>query len=626
MIENEIARKLEEYSKAYYEGNTLVSDAEYDQLEETLRKINPNHPWFSKVRESSASLYGIKRKHLYQFIGSVGKIKSMKDSKVRGPFTVSAKLDGTSMTVYFKDGKLDYALTRGDGEYGFDITDKYLVITEKYNVQIPEGFTGAIRGEIVMTNKSWDIYKKSHPEASMQRNTGTGLVNRKDCCEELKLLDFVPYELIASNLQTNYLSELDAVQALFPDFPQCPYDFIIDCVDEEDLVITRDAWADDFPLDGLVFNKLIEFAEYSSTYGTELVNVRIPKSMKEAYKFDAEQKETVVRGVKWTLQHSSKYTPVIEVQPIELSGAIVKRMTGDNAKFILDNKIDAGAKLLVSRANEVIPHCDKVLEPSPEFKLPSNCPYCGSKLVWKGVHLRCENYDCPEQERLSVNKFLRCCGGDIKGAGEIIYDLVAQKTISETITKLEYSVSTSFPGTTGHQQRLIQIIKNNILKGVSRANLIRSVNPENVGEKAIKCLCTKDNDAWFESVCHGIPATPVGVGAAVKEEMSDVNIVSKICHLYRLLSFHMIPITNDTQKEEQEPENARYFCVTGTLSMPRKTFETLCKTKGWIMSSLKKCEVLVTNDPNSGSGKNIEAKRLGKLVIDEQTFIDQYLR
>lgn len=228
----EIVEQLTQWSNAYYEGHQEVSDIEYDTLEEKLKELDPNNSYFSKNRESSAVVYGQKRMHLYSFIGSVSKIHKITESKISTPYTISAKMDGSSMTVYFKDGKVLYALTRADGYEGFDITDKYNKIVEKYNIRIPEGFTGAIRGEVVMGNRAWEEYKSSHANAAMQRNTGTGIINRKECTDDLKYLDFVVYELLATNiidqdlLFNNQYNELDALKALNIGYPIAPYVFV----------------------------------------------------------------------------------------------------------------------------------------------------------------------------------------------------------------------------------------------------------------------------------------------------------------------------------------------------------------------------------------------------------------
>lgn len=613
---------LEEYSKAYYEGNTLVSDSEYDALEEELRQLDPNNPWFNKVRESSASFYGIKRKHLYGFVGSIKKIHSLDESKLKS-YTISAKLDGTSMTVYFKDGKVLYALTRGDGIEGFDVTDKYNAIIKKYNIRIPEGFTGGIRGEVVLTNSGWETFKKKHPEAKMQRNTGTGLMNSKEVTEETELLDWVIYEILSMNSYAMGLrSELSLLRTLNLGYPIVPYIHSSESkIQEQELKKIRDCWAQDYPLDGLVFNQINSWQRIEKSYE----KLYYPISEKEAYKFEAESKETTVTGIEWTLQKSGRLIPVVQMAPVELSGAVVRRATANNADFILQKGIKPGKRIRVQRSNEVIPHImGEELSDTFDGDVPENCPHCGSILIKDGVHLRCINPNCKEKQRLLTRHFLSVCGGQkIKGVGDSIYDLVQKETLEET---LQYLQSGLFLGVTSHQQCLINKICDNILNGVDIENLINSVNPDGVGEKAIKRLCKLDNQEWLKDYVCGqtLYDSPKGLGNAAIESLMECR--EQVETLWNTLAFLMIPVLWNIEDEKPKKEGTRYFCVTGILSVSRGAFVKMCESKGWELASVKKAEVLVTNDPNSGSGKNKEAQALGKKVISENDFIEQYLK
>lgn len=618
----DIVEKLIKWSNAYYEGHQEVSDAEYDALENYLKKLDPNNEYFKKNRESSASLYGVKRSHLYGFIGSVPKIHKVSESKMTGMYTISAKMDGTSMTVYFKDGKVLYALTRADGYEGFDITDKYSKIVEKYDIHIPEGFTGAIRGEVVMGNKHWEEFKKKHPDAAMQRNTGTGIINRKGCSEDLEYLDFVVYEMPATNIVDQDLlfrgqyTELGNLQALDFGYPIAPFITVRGGLySDEALESLRDNWLKEWPLDGVVFNKFNGYARFKDIYE--------PDSLKEAYKFENESKETKVIGIEWTLQKSGRLTPVVIMNPVELSGATIRRATANNAEMVKTLGLDVGAWIEVERANEVIPYINKVIEPV-EANLPTECPYCGKPLIWEGKHLVCNNSNCYEQERLNVYQFLRVCGENVKGAGDSIYDLLAKPTLEET---LDFLRSTSFSKYTQNQQKLIGIIKGNILSKMTWSKLLASVDVDSLGDKALKKLA-KEKD-WLISYFSGeLKEFPKCVGPALQEELSKERNRSRAKKLYLLLTLRMIQIHDDVIKEEHIPlQNARYYSITGSLEgFSRSQFEIMCKAKGWYMASVKKSECLVTNDTSSGSAKNIEAQRFGKTIYSQREFMERFLK
>lgn len=621
-----IVAMLIRYSDAYYSGNQLVDDATYNTLEALLKRLDPQNDYFSHTREATAVIYGTKKKHLYGFIGSVFKIHSIEESRVlsysgshREDYTISAKLDGTSMTAYFENGKLLYALSRADGYEGFDLTDKYLKITEKYNLNIPKDFTGGIRGEVVMPNKSWDIYKKSHSDAAMQRNTGAGLLARKEVSEDLSLLDYVIYEVLATKdkLIGSGLSELDYLTKQNFGYPIAPYLVGRTLLDEDTLRKLRDEWAKIYPLDGIVFKTNEILTEKNGVYEVD--------SLKEAYKFDAETKETEVIGVEWTLQRSGKLIPVVIMSPVELSGAIVRRATANNARNVLDSKIGIGSKILVKRSNEVIPYVEAVVSPTGA-DLPIVCPHCGKTLDWEGVHLVCSNDNCEEKIRLFIYNFLKVCSEDIKGVGDAIYSIIAKPTLRETLSTLS---TESYGALTKNQRNTIHQIRDNIFNKMTLMKILEATDIEGLGQKTLKRL-SNDLD-WVESYIYNKEFIyfPKYIGPALSEEMTKPIYRKRIDMILGvlLLSFIEVHKSIGTQQPKVlEDNNTRYYCVTGALEgLTRGQFEAICLSKNWVLASIKKAECLVTNDTTTGTAKNLEAQRLGKKIYTQKEFMDKFI-
>lgn len=171
----ELEKKIVDAAQAYYtDGSSELTDEEFDNLVEQLRVENPESPLLKKTgwgySVGADSTPGMKYKHKYGIAGSLDKCRTWEEVKpiFRNQFVdISLKLDGISVLLYYRDGKLYQALTRGDGEVGIDITDKIKCIKSVPD-DIDSQFTGAIRGEIVMSFDNFEKFKKIHSEAKNQ--------------------------------------------------------------------------------------------------------------------------------------------------------------------------------------------------------------------------------------------------------------------------------------------------------------------------------------------------------------------------------------------------------------------------------------------------------------------------
>ena len=369
MTSEERQAKIKEASQKYYtSGTSPLTDAEFDALIEEERRENPNSPLLGVGHGYDINLtVGQKFEHRYGTVGSLPKChdwkeypKNLKENRV----CATLKLDGLSCAMYYRGGVMYQALTRGDGTIGIDITDKIHKIVPDY-ITIPDKeFTGAVRGEILMSLDKFEEYAKIHEDAKNPRNTTAGLINAKDYTDEdLSYLTVVVYTVIGiQTLNTypmplypfsDYVSMHEWLAQNFSNVVKMETkayytdnDFI------SDMHSFRDSWYNKYPADGIVLT-LNDISFVSKDVGTYI------KYDASAFKFKAETAETFVTGIEWNLSKTKYLIPVIQVSPIQLSGATVKRCSGCNAKYILNNKICPGKKVKITRSNEVIP---KLLE------------------------------------------------------------------------------------------------------------------------------------------------------------------------------------------------------------------------------------------------------------------------
>ena len=203
---NELKNILVNANNAYRDGLPLMSDAQFDALEEQLRILDPTNDWFKKgVNDATPKKRKVKLKYPMMSLNkhkTIDSLLSWASSYPDATFIITPKFDGLSVGM---EGNVSW--TRGDGTIGQDCT-KQLMHTVKPNINE----NTVIRGEIIFTNKNWEKFKKLNPEAVSSRNSATGLINGdfdSNRLHEYGLLTIMPYEIINSDLskevQLNYL-------------------------------------------------------------------------------------------------------------------------------------------------------------------------------------------------------------------------------------------------------------------------------------------------------------------------------------------------------------------------------------------------------------------------------------
>lgn len=344
----ELVERIKYNAQCYYEGHPEISDDEFDALVEELHCVDPDNPiLFTTGWGYNPS--GKKVKHIYGGMDSIHR-KPRHITGIPDNFNavrLTPKFDGISGAAYYKDGKFYLGLTRGNGSIGVDCTNKMLRILNESSKEIPN-FTGAIRGEFIMTNENWELYKEIHPDAKSQRNVVAGIINRNDVDEDIKYIDFIVYKIIAdegylfSNTSAHHLS-----MWLYGFFENSSSEYqIIDkfYLTQDMLENFFNCYKKKYPCDGVVItNNVIEVKDNKLIYD------------EVAYKFNSNTGSTEVLNIDWNRTRTGKMIPTIVFKPIDLDGATIRRCAGFNAKFILNNKITKGTKIKIQRSGLVIP-------------------------------------------------------------------------------------------------------------------------------------------------------------------------------------------------------------------------------------------------------------------------------
>jgi DNA ligase (NAD+) len=408
-------KKLEQlyikWKNAYYSGNPLVPDADFDNLEEILIEMGSNIIKVVGSLDNQKSKYTHPTKML-----SLAKIKTKDNTKPPvddflkwiskiGKYSIecSPKYDGNAANIIYENGNLQRAITRGDGFCGQDITSKLFrqipnhINTDKKIVEI--------RGEVVIEintfEKKYKFYKEK--EYKNPRNFVAGILNQLDT--ENTILDdlrFIPFE-IKEDDGTDISYILDTKQELIRlGFTNLPY---IKKITE----LTTDSFIK-------VFNHFLDYRKNVSIYQLDGFVLKILDSNKRielgendhepewalAVKFEPKEVSTYIESIEWKLGKTGEFTPVGNLTPVDLDGSTVSRVSLYNYGAVLNRNTLPGAKISLVKSGDIIPMILEVLEPSTETiddYLITECPACRQSLIIENsLHLICNNPNCIGQK------------------------------------------------------------------------------------------------------------------------------------------------------------------------------------------------------------------------------------
>lgn len=634
----ELEYKIRYYAEKYYKGEPEISDELFDSLVDQLRSLKPN----SKVLTTGwgFEVDGDKVKHKYVHIGSLDKTKTFQDipNRFKGKkIYISPKLDGLSAVVYYENGKLVKAITRGNGVYGKDITTKISMIE---GTQINDkSFTGAIRGELIIHDDNWLVLQNKYTNLIAPRNFAAGIVNRKEIDEDIQFLHLVVYKVVGQENKPLLNTKGDMINWLQQNFKHCIPNFYYPILNEQSWNEYHTQTFEEFNKLGYLLDGLV-LSDSTVLYNNQTMGYLLDEV---AFKFGAESSETIIKNIEWTLSRTQRLVPVAVVEPVELSGAVIERATCNNAQMVRDMGLGAGAVIEIQRSNEVIPQIINVISESSE-QLPQVCPICKHELKWDGVDLKCNNDMCPN---IALSDLQQWCEniGETDGLQWTLMkqylDLYKIKSIQDLYDKQNIVWNDLNNRKLSITEEKIKEFFNKLYFSMIPANkALTGLNIPRLGNKTSELLAQQEDlvlNYWYNCYIkiHRQDLYDPSIEDKIRSQLTDIvkeATTYSLMHNYRKF-INLRFLSNDVTKwnlkriifdKNINEYELKYVAVTGSLNtMKRKDFESYIKQYGYELSSnLKKCEYLITNDPNSGSSKNKQAKEYGVKIITEVDFIN----
>lgn len=619
---DELKKQIVAANKAYRDGHPTMSDQAFDDLCEELEKLIPQDDYAS-FRDSLNEGKG-KVKHPY-IMGSLDKLKREEPEEVikfvkslGKSMNASAKVDGISCRASYKNGKLVAATTRGDGTFGENITDKAMFVNGLPH-ELRDEMTNAliddenmeIRGELVILKNDFDrLNELEDGKFANARNACAGIMNRKDWTKnEVKFVTFVPYTILGQEYTKNQQFQiLDCIKGMSP-----AWHVEVDLVSVKDIPELLFDWASqefDYETDGLVI--------CSPEYRNE--DKYRPDACK-AFKTNQLVAETKLIDVSW--EGPSKdgfFVGVGILEPVEIGGSCISRVTLHNLDIIKQLGLMYGSKVQITKAGDVIPHLDKVIENDAHcspIKLPDECSCCGSKLVRDGINMRCMNKSCPDQVIYRLVNFIKKLG--VKSASNATLKNFGITSFDKLMLFMPDKKHKS-------ETKLYDELYAKVFSQ-SKEKLLGAMNFVGLSETSISKIVSHYGYSLVESSSfkdEAYKSLPDGIGIItldkfiedLPEALAQVNMVINDTR------WHYTGDDPDAFRSKTQIKGS--ICVTGSLKFgSRSKFLDFALAHGYESKAgvSKGLTYLVNNDINSNSSKNRKAKELGIQILSEDDFM-----
>ena len=677
---NQLSELISYHSNLYYnKAEPEISDTEFDNLWNELQSLSPKHPQLQRVG-SDPSPGSIKVNHLFPML-SLNKatkneeiIHYISQTTAQGRrFVCQPKLDGSALSLEYRRGRLVRAATRGSGIRGEDITANARRIAN-----VPETINWAgdchIRGEVVMP---LTIFRSKYLDiAPNPRNLAAGCLRQKTMEAgkgKAEDLIFLAYSAKFPNdkerhpdspIPPSFTYDSEIITWLESIGIEVAGNHIASGSDVEstaaEIMSTIEYWTNtridaEWEIDGIVIK--LDRLDKRELLGMTAHHPRWAL----AWKFPPEEATTVLMDVEWQVGRTGTITPVSRVAPVIVSGVTVENTTLHNRGEVTRLGIKIGDKVRIVRRGDVIPkiievlaraspqdllnrkHADgtpytDTLPDSREIKIPENCPRCMSKLVEDGAFIRCMNITCPS--RLERTILYWCRYLEMDGIGEklveqlcssgLVYNLadlyrltlsdimglerMAEKSASKVIDEIGNSRSMTlvqFISALGLPRVGPEIAALVAFEVKSFENLINLVNIQDKSSKEGEG--EDDNSIKFNPAVSGLVAID-GIGEIVARLILD-GLAMRMKIILDLKSY--LDITEEKEQVKSGKLHGKTFCITGTLSRPRKEIALSIKSEGGkVQSSISgNLDYLLAGE--SAGSKLEKANRLGVQVITE---------
>lgn len=639
----DLINDLNRASSLYYNtGTSWLSDEDYDLYYSRLEHLegitgivfsdSPTH------RVGAYVLDNIPKRDLGErpmlSLGKVHSIKEIEEFANGHKIIGSYKLDGLSVRLYYENGNLIWASTRGNGTTGSDITQHIHYFTN-VPLSIPKDGIYIIDGEAIITKYDFEeIKKQSNIDYKNPRNLAAGTLNLLDM-EEVKKrkLTFIAWDVIEGDESNSYEEKIMNATSL-------GFETIIPFYDLDNEKVSNLAKAMGLPCDGVVW-RLDDIA-----YGESLGATSHHFNNGIAWKPKDESAWTELLDIEWGMGRTGTLTPIAVFSPVELEGTIVERASLHNITIMKETLQNTtgwqGQNVCIEKKNMIIPQivaADYYVSENQIdfFNIPTICPICGSPLEQitevDSTILRCPAADCIGKLLNRLEHFCSKKGLDIKGLSKATLEkLIDWDWVNEFADLYHLKVyRDEWISKPGFGAKSVD----NILEAIERSrtpnlsNFLSAIGIPQVGNSLVNDIVPyyfSDYQEFRQAVNTKWDFTQIdGIGV----EKANAILTYNYEEADRVYEEFIATTTSVVISETPQILEGHNIVITGRLEEFKNRDELVARINecgGRVSSSVSKnTTLLINNDIESNSSKNKDAKRLGIPIITEKNFLENYL-
>lgn len=635
--------RLNEATEVYHnEDREILSNLEYDELYDRLELLEKETGVILSASPTQKVgfeiLSGLEKIEHGTKMLSLDKTKSseaLKDFLGDQQGLLSWKLDGLTVVLTYREGKLFSAVTRGNGEIGEDITHNAKFF-RNIPLKIDYFFELVIRGEAVISYEEFEkINSELTPEEKYKnpRNLCSGTVRQlNNQTVSKRNVDCVAFQIVEANdvdfgdFKSQQLKWLKELGFEVVEHEKVKADNLESFIEDYKKRSEHNKYASD----GLVLT--FDRMSYSESLGA---TARFPKDSM-AFKWQDELAETTLIDVVWNTSRTGLINPIAVFEPVEIEGTTVERASLHNVSITESFELGIGDKITVYKANMIIPQVENNLTRSGTLIIPENCPVCMEKaertMIKEGAVLKCVNEECPSRIIQSMVHFVSRDAMNIEGLSEATLEKFIAKGFIKEYADI-FSLK-NFADKIKEMEGFGEKSCENILASIEKARdtklfrVIYGLGIDQIGLSNAKLLCNYyENDvksikkAHFEDISQIDGFGPIIAMSIRNFFMNDVNKSG----FEKILSAVNIDLSVDNTEKTLV---GLTFVITGDLNIYEnrdKLKEEIESLGGKVTGSVSsKTDYLINNDVASNSSKNKKAKELDIPIISEEDFKSKF--